>query len=1516
MIKRTASKVTSSVVNAAQSESLTAVAGIKTGTPVTDLQSATNITNFDINSDGTLTLRDPLIYVENPSQALVSRYIFDYTNQLRIVRVPTTTPFMEMSIIAPDGTRNQIYLRYTTYTGQVIDENFTKDLVLNWEQCEFLDTASSTIIAKALVNLTLLPNSYRTDTLDTDKASSIFRFLNLFFDTDKNYWVIELISPEVNTIIADSNSFEANANLDNIYAVRDLYNYGKASVTGILPYMFKNTPQTPSYQLISTAQLNVNPWQGIFSLKLCKNDSGNIVYNLSTKIPISFQAVNEIYNSQPTFTEVKTFLEAANSAQRIVIEFGDDINSTTNSYATGLYIPANTIVAAGSIGENEYISIILPSNKIYCYPKGTDLEYFKDTIATVITLNSNTYRYEIPSTIDPTEDIFEKDLNSNGFTLDFYNSEFQLVKHTRNSNYNYVQCVSNPTDRSSIPDHFIFNKSYGAFKTATVFYVWKHNYNADYTAILNSLKIYELTESVKNTREIYLLDSINNNETRPIILKALITTPTDKVLNYYCNWEESDDGGLTWQVASAFLNKFKNSIHYIPKDVLTKTDETLENADDYITYVEAVPFNPTSEEDLISERPDVLYVLDFNTSKRYRFNIYYNATPEKTEQTYLPNFKMTISNASTPQIECPKYKGWYVINAVPRVFTSDTNILPDLHISISSDLTNSSYKDYALVIQSSANLRKEFTFTHATKVINASSTFSFSALFLQTLRPLLKTDELSHVEQLTYWVTYKSKIVKGSIGHILYYYSNYNSNNYNLYDYNWVVSGIQPSTVLHINTDPELVCNILSETATITNSNNKETSLDILEKNRPSSISLGDVKHYFDTPDSGETSTTKEEGVENTSDPIVKEKEWEDLLCRPEYDPVLKYDASFTLYNNSNRPKIVHYFIAHPNTEIYIDTRATGNESDTVSILPKIKSGNVSITFDNVTHTSEVTETTTSSSIGNISTDMEFSKYKYITIPAHSSITGSVHYTCTTKLEFSYWAISIAARMFLAMFFQTTEGFTVLTSKGTANKYPWTQYIWGNYPKLPCDSTSDEGYSSRVFSNPEYKNETLNKEPLTLYNFQSLPKFLSKDYKVKSAGIRAYVLANQLEYTSLNTNLSQTKFALDNTINLQVGDFTYYDNRIFAYNIPGHVNSVYISNVDSFIMPLNNSLEITFGNTITKLVPWRNYLIAFTKSSIHLISYSEDLGYTAKVINTAVGMPMQDKDSAVTVLNSIIFKSGTKVYKLIPNLYSTSDTILNITCISDSINSYLEDINLRKEFAFSTYDEYVLCCIVGRSTTVFKYNYTSKIWTKHTYPVDFTDYKLITPDEIYIYKNVCKYIFNKKLDLLLDKEVCDVLPYGDYLNSTLSELATYITDHPTISQNDISSIPFEIEFRQKSSTYQADKQFLESKIILAVESAKPVFPFNIDIASDGMPRVVHIDANTDGPFWQDNLEQTGVLNTLFKSNSSTSESTLKQVFIKYSGKGKTITHKLYGNSNSKFTFYTVNYRYRLLPKKQ
>ena len=61
------------------------------------------------------------------------------------------------------------------------------------------------------------------------------------------------------------------------------------------------------------------------------------------------------------------------------------------------------------------------------------------------------------------------------------------------------------------------------------------------------------------------------------------------------------------------------------------------------------------------------------------------------------------------------------------------------------------------------------------------------------------------------------------------------------------------------------------------------------------------------------------------------------------------------------------------------------------------------------------------------------------------------------------------------------------------------------------------------------------------------------------------------------------------------------------------------------------------------------------------------------------------------MLNSIIFKSGNKVYKLTPNLYSTSDSILNLHCISDTVKEYVPTSPaFNRCFAFSTNDEYFL----------------------------------------------------------------------------------------------------------------------------------------------------------------------------------------------------------------------------------
>lgn len=1506
MIKRTSSKTSSSVVNAAQSETITATMGIKTNAPVSDLASATNITNFNINTNGTLTLRDPLIYTTSPTSAIVYRYIFDNVRQLKVTSPSTYEESVNVCLENSDGTDEQVFFRYTTYTGKVIDELFTKPIVTNWEECEFLDTASSTIIAKALVNLTLLPGTYNPKILNS--PTKVFRYLNLFFDSVKKIWVVELLSPEVNTIVTSDNSFDANVILDNIYATRDLYNYGKASVTGIIPYMEKDAPSEISYLYSKSQTIEISPFQGLFGVSIKKDSSTNTTNVLIwTKVPMSFIDTQSVYDKTNSQTTIEQFFkEVSADAPEISITIQDASGlQHSNACKCSNFIPANTTLFLETYNNLEDISTVtfeVSTRNVYCYPVGTDFEVFKKVVATKLHLDADTYTLNIQNNLwNGQQDLNVDSLTNVGLNIEYKDTLFHLVKAQGIDTFKYIKCVKS-TDYvpgTSNPTYFTYNTSYGTFLNKSTFYVYLYESNVDFSSKLESLTVQELTENVDNLK-FQLVDTFNDKETRPILLKAFVTSPSNSSLEYYCNWEESTDGGLSWHVASQFLDKFKYDIKYIPKDVLNRANESLESPDDYITYVEVVPFNITSEQDIVNKRPDILPVLNFDTSKRFRFNIYYSTSFNASENIVnIPNFKsiVTFHGAS---LELPKHDNWYIISQQQQMF--GTKIRNDFDILMLN--TTGRFSDYTLHIQASADLRKETPLdVKATSVI-ADSDYTFH-ITKDKLYEILKNTDLTHIEKLTYKIFYKGNVITNSETNILYYFTGTEPYNLGYYDPSWAFTGAALSHMKKLNTDPEILCNILHETCTITDGEKKEVSLDTLEKaeNDPEFYAVDNVKTYYDY--------SEEEGA-----PVTYP--YTNLICRKGKDPspILNYKVKFTLYNVSNRPKIVHYFVAHPNTVIYVDTRAEANANDTASILPNIQSGTVAVTLKNSTLTSEVSVIN-----DNISTDMNYDNYKYTTIPAHSSIDGEFTVSVSTTLEFAYWAISVAAKMFLALFLETPEGVVSVTSKGYANTFPWKKHIWINYPLLPCDKliSSDPDkyeYSPTVFSIPGYTNQTLNDDYLKLYNLQTLPKALSKDYEVPTTGIRAYVLSNQLEYNISSLSQIPTKIITETNIPIQKGNFEYYDNRVFVYNVPGYINTIYVSNTDSFITPLMSNLDITFGNTITKLVPWRNYVIAFTKNSIHLISQSEDYGYTAKLINTSVGMPVQNKDTSVSVLNSIIFKSGTKIYSLLPNRFATLDTILNVTCISDSINSYLESLDSIKEFAFSTYDEYILCCVQEQSTIVFKYNYTTKIWTKHLYPIAFTDYKFISTDEIYVYVGSRKYLFNKKLDQLLAKEVYDILPYGDYLDKTVDDLATYITNNPLISQSDCTPISFELEFRQKASNYQIDKQFLESKLILAVESAKAVFPFQIDIASDGMPRIVHVDANTDSPFWQDNLEQSGVLNTLFKSDTSNSESVLKQVFIKYSGKGKTVTHNLYGNSNSKFTFYNINYRYRLLPKKQ
>lgn len=398
-------------------------------------------------------------------------------------------------------------------------------------------------------------------------------------------------------------------------------------------------------------------------------------------------------------------------------------------------------------------------------------------------------------------------------------------------------------------------------------------------------------------------------------------------------------------------------------------------------------------------------------------------------------------------------------------------------------------------------------------------------------------------------------------------------------------------------------------------------------------------------------------------------------------------------------------------------------------------------------------------------------------------------------------------------------------------------------------------------------------------------------------------------YTALFTNVKQINDY--RPINIYSSNKIYYNHRVWFYG-RDLKNNIYFSNADSSTVPMDNSLTLStdMDDFVTALVPWKDYLVALTKNKIFLINKYSD-SYVFKQVNTFVGTPEIDGNTCKAILNGVIFKSGTKVFVLHPNMYSSDDTILNITDISKPIAHHL--IEGTNNFAIATEYEYFLFIPRTEDTLVFKYEYSRKVWSKFTYPVVLEKAKLFSVGDIQVIdSNNIVYDFDKTLEWFKTKHGKEMLEYGDYLNDTLTNTA----------------ISFYLDTGQKSSNIQNTKQFTESKFIIATMDVKDTFPIQTAIYVDGISLVashkymagnlqlITTDASTDGAFSKTNPEDIAYLNTNIVTDNSDILNVMRQMILRYMGKGKTIRHVLKGNSTFNFKIYVLYYRYRMPHNKQ
>lgn len=403
-------------------------------------------------------------------------------------------------------------------------------------------------------------------------------------------------------------------------------------------------------------------------------------------------------------------------------------------------------------------------------------------------------------------------------------------------------------------------------------------------------------------------------------------------------------------------------------------------------------------------------------------------------------------------------------------------------------------------------------------------------------------------------------------------------------------------------------------------------------------------------------------------------------------------------------------------------------------------------------------------------------------------------------------------------------------------------------------------------------------------------------------------------------SVKQWNFTISDSVNIIQSDISntckgkklYYKNKIYTYGVEQFKNNIFVSDTDSFVTPLYNivDLNMTSESMVTTLLPWRDYLIAASESGIYLIQGSGE-EVTSKAINTYIGIPNKDSATCKAILNGIVFKSGSKIYSLQPSMYSSDDTILNIVDISKPVANYIKD-TIYDNFAFTTERAYYLFIPDENTTTCLKYEYARKIWTKYEYPVRLYKYHIQSVDDIYVFSSLNKiFYFEKDISFVNDiiPEEIPNLQYGDYLSA--------IRPYSGLDVTKCEAITFKLDSGQKTDNLSITKQFVESKFLLATMSDKDMFPIDVSIYIDGLHfKNVHVDASTDSSFWKTNSQELGSLSTNFTNDNADVFNTLRQMFIRYSGKGKTIRHVVSGVSNFNFKIYVIYYRYKISHNKQ
>ena len=389
------------------------------------------------------------------------------------------------------------------------------------------------------------------------------------------------------------------------------------------------------------------------------------------------------------------------------------------------------------------------------------------------------------------------------------------------------------------------------------------------------------------------------------------------------------------------------------------------------------------------------------------------------------------------------------------------------------------------------------------------------------------------------------------------------------------------------------------------------------------------------------------------------------------------------------------------------------------------------------------------------------------------------------------------------------------------------------------------------------------------------------------------------------TVANRTSIAYWTSGNPASGQLAYRSKQILSYGGSSFDNIIYASAPGSFVFPLTDIADADVGTEVqvTSVVPWKSHMFVTTASSLSLVT-PQATGWTSKVISTSVGVPKEDTRCCLGGLNGVLFKSGDKIYMAYPNAYAGDDTQVYITDMSKSVDHILSEYSGDgSQFAFSTNSEYVLMLPSEEVTYCLRYSHDSKTWAFGTYPVRLLSYRIRSLTDISLFAETFSGVSEFQFDAEFKQDAWgDELPNADGTKSVVP-------------------IPFELDTGMKTDDISLKRQFVESKFVFATEDDAEMFPMEAYVAIDGDPHVTHLDVNSDSPFWKTSVIDKGVFGTSFRLSNvdetgRSSSGILRQLIIRYSGKGHSIRHILKGKSYSNFRLYETYVRYKTLNVKK